>query len=196
MKQRIVQESTKLFLRKGFHGTTIKDITSAVDLTKGAIYWYFKSKDELLETILEEWERTFLDGLIGSNNAVTGTFLEKFKQYHKYSTEFAVNHRELCVVWATLTAEVAGSGLKPESRFRNVLDRYIEFVRTLIERGKGEHSVKEDLDSYILANVVIGMHNGILLQWYTKQGDVDGPQLAKAFRSVLLSGIALADRKI
>jgi AcrR family transcriptional regulator len=189
MKERIVQETTNLFLRKGFNGTTIKEITSAVGLTKGAIYWYFASKDELLETILDKWERTFLDGLIASDKAINGSFVEKFKQYHKYSTEFAVKHRELCVVWTTLTAEVAGSGLKAESRFRSVLDRYIEFVKGLIDKGKEEHAVKEELNSYILANVIIGMHNGILLQWYTKQGDVDGPQLARAFRSVLLSGI-------
>ena len=67
MKERIVNESATLFLHKGFQGTTIKDITDAVGLTKGAFYWYFKTKDDLLETILEEWEKTFLDGLIESD---------------------------------------------------------------------------------------------------------------------------------
>lgn len=56
MKDTIVKESAGLFLHNGFQGTTIKDITDAVDLTKGAFYWYFKTKDELLETILVEWE--------------------------------------------------------------------------------------------------------------------------------------------
>jgi AcrR family transcriptional regulator len=191
MREKIIEESTNLFLHKGFHGTTIKDITAAVNLTKGAIYWYFKSKDELLETILEEWEKAFLDGLIASNNEVDGNFLDKFRQYHKYSTEFAVKHRELCVVWTTLTAEIAGSGLKAEKKFRNVLERYVEFVKGLIETGKAEQTVKEDLDSYILANVIIGMHNGILLQWYTKHDDIEGPELARAFRSVLLSGMTI-----
>ena len=66
MRQRILTESIKLFLRKGFQGTTMEDITDAVNLTKGAIYWHFKSKDELVETILEEWEKTYLDGMIAS----------------------------------------------------------------------------------------------------------------------------------
>jgi AcrR family transcriptional regulator len=189
MKDKIVKESTSLFLHKGFQGTTIKDITDAVNLTKGAIYWYFKSKDELLETILETWEKAFLNDLITANSAVEGRFLDKFRQYHKYSTEFAVSHRELCVVWTTLAAEMAGSGLKAEKKFREVLERYIEFVKDLIEMGKAEGAVKEDLDTNVLANTIIGMHNGILLQWYTKQDDMGGPELARAFRTVLLSGM-------
>ncbi len=190
-RERILQESTKLFLHKGFQGTTIKDITDSVNLTKGAIYWYFQSKDELLEKIFEEWEQTFLDGLIASNNAVEGTFLEKFKQYHKYSTEYAVNHRELCVVWTTLAAEIAGSGFKVEKKFRDMLQKYIEFVKGLIELGKTEKAIKMEFDSNVLANVIIGMHNGILLQWYTKYDEVEGPEIARAFRDVLLFGMVV-----
>lgn len=191
MKDTIVKESTNLFLHKGFQGTTIKNITDAVHLTKGAFYWYFKTKDELLEAILEEWEKTFLNGLIASDDAVEGDFMERFRRYHKYATEYALKHRELCMVWTILAAEIAGSGLKAEKMFREVLEKYTQFVRGLIERGKAAHAVKEDLDSYVLANLIIAMHNGVLLQWYIKHGDVTGPQLAKAFRSVLLSGITV-----
>jgi hypothetical protein len=140
---------------------------------------------------LEEWEQTFLDGLIASNAEVAGKFLEKFKQYHKYSTEYAVRHRELCVVWTTLAAEIAGSGLKVEAKFRNVLQRYIEFVKGLIEIGKAEKVVKPEFDSNVLANVIIGMHNGILLQWYTKNDEIGGPQIARAFRDALLYGMVV-----
>lgn len=189
MRERILKESTKLFLHKGFHGTTIKDITSAVNLTKGAIYWYFQSKETLLETILEEWEQTFLDGLIASNNEVEGKFVDKFRQYHKYSTEYAVRHRELCVVWTILAADIAGSGRGVETKFRNILQRYIEFVKGLIERGKAEQVVRAEFDPNVLANVIIGMHNGILLQWYTKGDEVGGPEIARTFRDGLLNGI-------
>lgn len=189
MREKILEESIKLFLHKGFQGTTIKDITGSVNLTKGAIYWYFQSKEAILDTILEEWEQTFLDGLIASNNEVEGNFVAKFRQYHKYSTEYAVQHRELCMVWATLAAEIAGSGRRVETKFRNILQRYIEFVKGLIERGKAEQAVKVEFDSNVLANVIIGMHNGILLQWYTKGDEVAGSEIARTFRDGLLNGI-------
>jgi AcrR family transcriptional regulator len=47
-RRRQIQESAKkLFLRKGFRSTTIEDIAKEVELSTGAIYQYFKSKDEL-----------------------------------------------------------------------------------------------------------------------------------------------------
>ena len=56
-KERILGEGIKLFLQKGFRGTTIEDITDAVNITKGAFYWHFKSKNELLNTIIEKFEK-------------------------------------------------------------------------------------------------------------------------------------------
>jgi AcrR family transcriptional regulator len=189
MRQRIVGESMRLFVRKGFHGTTIKDIASAVNLTKGSIYWYFEGKDDLLEAILAEWEESFLNGLIAFMEGESGSFEERFRAYHKYCTEYAVSHRDLCVVWTILAAEIAGSGMKGEGKFRDLLERYLGFVRELIDEGKREGVVKAGLDSHVLANVILGIHDGVLLQWYMKQDDVTGHDLAMAYRTVLLAGI-------
>jgi AcrR family transcriptional regulator len=47
-RRRQIQESAKkLFLRKGFRSTTVEDIAKEAELSTGAIYQYFKSKDEL-----------------------------------------------------------------------------------------------------------------------------------------------------
>jgi AcrR family transcriptional regulator len=53
-------------LEKGYHGTSIDDITKAAGLTKGALYWHFRGKEDLLQKIVEEFEKRFLDGLIQS----------------------------------------------------------------------------------------------------------------------------------
>jgi hypothetical protein len=57
--------------------------------------------------------------------------------------------------------------------------------------GKTEKAIKMEFDSNVLANVIIGMHNGILLQWYTKYDEVEGPEIARAFRDVLLFGMVV-----
>lgn len=50
-KGNIVNQAIELFLEKGYHGTSIHDISKATRLTK-ALYWYFKSKEELLKRII------------------------------------------------------------------------------------------------------------------------------------------------
>lgn len=49
---RILEVSTRLFLEKGYYNTSVQDIIDELgDLTKGAIYHYFKSKDEIFDSI-------------------------------------------------------------------------------------------------------------------------------------------------
>jgi AcrR family transcriptional regulator len=186
MRKKILKESARLFLSKGFEGTSIKEIAEALQLTKGAIYWHFKSKNDLLETILDEFEKSFLNRLIATVEEVRGDYVDKFMRYHKYSTEFARNNRELCVVFVTLTGEMAGSGKELEKKINGIFERYHTFLCSLIEEGKREGSVRNEFETSVLADVIIGMHNGTLLQWHMKQSD--GAQFSRVFRRALMYG--------
>lgn len=51
-EERILQTAERLFLEKGYDHTTIQDIVDALgDLTKGAVYHHFKSKEEIMEAV-------------------------------------------------------------------------------------------------------------------------------------------------
>ena len=52
-RRRQIQEAAmKLFIKHGFNATTLEDIVKKVELTPGAIYRHFKSKDELFASLL------------------------------------------------------------------------------------------------------------------------------------------------
>lgn len=51
-EERILEAAERLFLEKGFEQTTIQDIVDALgDLTKGAVYHHFKSKEEIMDAV-------------------------------------------------------------------------------------------------------------------------------------------------
>ncbi|GGM32385.1 TetR family transcriptional regulator [Paraliobacillus quinghaiensis] len=52
-KQRIIEESMKLFAEKGYHATSIQEIAKRSEVSKGAFYLYFNSKEELTVGIFE-----------------------------------------------------------------------------------------------------------------------------------------------
>lgn len=54
LKKSIIHESLRLFSLKGFLGTSIQDILSAADTSKGGFYNHFKSKEDLFYQVLEE----------------------------------------------------------------------------------------------------------------------------------------------
>lgn len=56
-KERIVDEALTLFSVKGFKGTSVKNIAAAVGIKDSSLYKHFKSKREILETIVVEMRR-------------------------------------------------------------------------------------------------------------------------------------------
>lgn len=62
-RRRILDAATELFNERGYAGTSIRDITERLGMTKGALYYHFASKDELLYAMvapLLDAVRTFL----------------------------------------------------------------------------------------------------------------------------------------
>ena len=54
----ILSVSAKLFLQKGFDKTSMMDIATAAGISKGAIYHHFKSKDEIIKSVMEKQEQS------------------------------------------------------------------------------------------------------------------------------------------
>lgn len=189
VKDQILEKSIELFLHKGYNGTTIKDITDAVNITKGAFYWHFKSKEELLETIVSFYESSFTDTIIRAVQDFQGNFLAKMKYSHKWATEFAYNNRDLCVGFLTIASEMVGSGTIIEKKIKEIYVKYRNFIRELLELGKNEGYLRDDLNIDLVANVVNSIHNGTLLEWYINYDEIEGSSFALTYREVTLFGI-------
>ena len=53
-KERILDEALKLFAQSGYMGTSMNDIASKLGVTKAALYKHYKSKQEILDSIIEK----------------------------------------------------------------------------------------------------------------------------------------------
>lgn len=71
-RERIIEAANRLVYTKGFNQTSVSDVADAVGITKGNLHYHFKSKEELLEAIidfrktqiremLEQWNEEFPD---------------------------------------------------------------------------------------------------------------------------------------
>jgi AcrR family transcriptional regulator len=190
VKEAIIRESIKLFLAKGYRGTSVKEITGAVGIGRGTLYWYFKSKDEILMSIFNKWEKAFVDGLREAVNSRDGNFIAKYKAFHKFSTEFARDQRELAIVFNTLLNEIVGSHSPAETAAKAVHERYWRVLEGMLEEGKKEGTVNRNIDSLLYAHVIAASHTGMLVEWFVN-GEQDlavGP-FVRAFRDIILKSV-------
>jgi AcrR family transcriptional regulator len=188
---RILYQAMRIFLEKGYHGTSIDDITRAAKLTKGALYWHFHSKEDLLKRIIEEYEGRFLDGMIQAVNEVKGTILDKIERYFRYNAAFAYYNRELCVSFDTLAAELVGAHHGIEAEFRRIYKKYQNFLSNLMVQGKKERFFKKEIDENLSALVIIAFHVGILFQWSMNKDEIDGKAYVNMFKKIMLKGLMI-----
>ncbi|MBC9825439.1 TetR/AcrR family transcriptional regulator [Carnobacterium inhibens] len=93
-RKKILDVAEKLFLEKGYDGTSIQDIVDGLgNMTKGVIYHHFKSKFAILETIMDEAdEQPVLEQLRGRNGLekLQNILKDSFKSYRRQSIGYAV----------------------------------------------------------------------------------------------------------
>ena len=93
LKEKIILESLKLFSLKGFIGTSIHDILTAANTSKGGFYNHFNSKEDLFFQVLEEarriWREKNLKGLEDIENPIDKIkkFLENFRDLYLKDAE-------------------------------------------------------------------------------------------------------------
>ena len=65
MREAILATAAQLFTRQGVHGTSLGDIAVAANLSKGTLYYYYPTKDELVLTIAEGCLSHFTEIILG-----------------------------------------------------------------------------------------------------------------------------------
>ncbi len=63
-KKEIMETSLQLFLTKGYEDTSVNLIVETIGISKGAFYYYFKSKEDLLDAIIEQRNKDIIDQMI------------------------------------------------------------------------------------------------------------------------------------
>jgi len=187
-EKKIIQSALELFVRKGYHGTSINNITQKVGLTKGALYSHFSSKGELLLRIIDEYRLHFLDEMMRAVTEYQGDAIEKIHRAISFNSKFALENQDLCVFLTFLTTELSAD-VDFEPPLRNVYQEYQKFISQLIQRGIHQGLFKKDLDPDLTALSFMALHDGVLHQWVLNRSYIDGEQYVKTFRTVFMEGL-------
>ena len=99
-RQQLLSAARKLFVKKGFRGTTTDEIARKARLTKGALYHHFGCKEDILFALLEDLSAQYkraLEPLTGRRNISPMDIFEALLHTHK--SEDLAEFRNLIDVW-------------------------------------------------------------------------------------------------
>ena len=135
IRSRIVETSWKLFHDKGFGETTINDIIREAGISKGTFYYYFRSKDNMLDTLSDifdaEYKRLSAE-LDDEMNSFDKLVMINYK-VHSFIND-NIDYRLLGYLYSTQIIKDHSSSLLDRNRF------YFRLLEQIIEDGmkKGE----------------------------------------------------------
>ncbi|HOK02048.1 MAG TPA: TetR/AcrR family transcriptional regulator [Spirochaetota bacterium] len=163
-RQYIIEVASPIFNKKGYAGTSLRDITEETGLTKGAIYGNFNDKDDLalsaLEYNLGKISKIVFDETARYTNSCDKliSMAEAFKKNY----EFSVKMGGCPVVNAAVDSDDGNPLL------RQKVDRFIKkwkkFVTSIIDDGKEKREIKAEIDSNAFAMIFLSaLEGGVLL---------------------------------
>lgn len=182
--ERLIAAATRLFASQGYEATTVQEVVAEAGVTKGAMYHYFTSKDDLLYEIY--------------HRILTLQF-ERLKQFAEADgpIEERLRHAAIDVITTTakafddLTVVVRSMHLlepKKQRRVRSERRRYHELFRDMIEEGQRTGVFRGDVEADFVVDYFFGaVHH--LPTWYRPSGRVGGAELGDLYAGLLLEGL-------
>ena len=136
VRLRIVQAAENLFGQKGYNATSISDIVHDANVGRALIYYYFKDKRDLYETILQESGDRICD-VAKQALGTEGSTFERLKAFMVLFNKINIEHPNVRKMM--VRAEVEGT-ISMETHFKKHFDIVTGFLGQIIEQGmeKGE----------------------------------------------------------
>jgi len=178
----ILKSAAAAFRRRGYHGSTVEEIASALEMTKGSLYYYFRNKEEILY-FCHDYS---LDILLG--------VLEQARQSGR-SPDGQL--RALLQAFVhTIIDELRGTALTLDfqalsaSLLREIVakrDRFERGIRNILQDGM-DRGIFLQADPKLLTFAILGAVNWIP-RWYDPSGPAGSQQIAEAFADYLVGGL-------
>lgn len=187
-EKRIVQAALELFIRNGYHGTSINDITKKVGMTKGALYAHFGGKGDLLLRIIQEFNTQYIENMLDSVNMYPGNAIDKLNCAISFSSRFALENPDLCLFLTFLTTELS-TDVDFEPALKEVYSTYRKFISRLIGEGIRQGLIDKTMDPELAALTFMAIHDGVLHQWALNRDQIKGEDYVRTFRTIFMKGL-------
>lgn len=191
-KQKIILESFKLFTKKTYNDITFADIEEATGLSRGAILYHFKTKEQIF---LEVSERFLTDKHNKLPDIDTHKSLweniEKFisikKQQQVFFANIGILNASRAFIHIAVNAIIFSKDILDDILLRREWE--IEYWKTLLSIAMESGEIKKELDIDLYTQLLLNIFYGYSYTCMMNQNGIDIDFLLKQYRQLYLSMI-------
>src|SRR5713226_19632 len=160
-REKLATSAAALFQRFGYAGVSIRDITSSVDIPKGAFYNYFTNKEALASAVLSQHFDALLEPLIFGTQSATARLRDYFEAI--IPSREARSESPLLLV-CTLAAEGPALPSSLALKIAEGIRLWSDNVASLILLNQAEGQIDAKDNSNLLAAILINCRQGAAIR--------------------------------
>ena len=186
----VLKAALSVFSAKGYAAATLDDVAKAAKVTRGAIYWHFKSKADLYNTLTQELS-TRGATVVQQAIAEGGTLLEILRRVFVRQCALIEDDRE---ARAVMELALFKTGLDPElqagrKKQLEVGNALVEGIASAMQQGIAQGDLREDMDPVDMARAFIAFENGAIQLWLASPKAFSLKASAESFADILIAGL-------
>ena len=152
-RNEIIETAGKLFEEKGYEQTQVQDIVNEIGVAKGLFYYYFKSKDEVMEELADR----YADAIIDAVNKLIDKDISTFDKINRIFQIFIDSaEKKFGIFMGILNVK---NGITHERIFFNVGKKMVPLVTELILSGNDNGECNCSDPKFITEFLVSGLFN-------------------------------------
>jgi TetR/AcrR family transcriptional regulator, cholesterol catabolism regulator len=181
--EEILARAAELFYEKGYHATTIEDVARKVGMLKGSLYYYIRSKEDLLYELLLG---IIVKGVENASKAIDGIAdpTERLEKAVEAQIEHIIQNQTYVGLFLHEFNTLNG---KRQKRIQEEMLKYQKIFVDAIREGQKQGQFVE-ADTLLLTDAILGMTNWIY-RWYPGTRNPGLDNVKKAFISFIMNGI-------
>lgn len=176
--------AAKLFIKKGFNQTSMREISKATGITIGSLYDYIAKKEDILYLVFDVFHSTWINALKERDILEIGDPAEQLQTAFRQMQELVNGYREMVLLM------YAESKSLPKDFLKLTLAResgLIEFFEGILKRGVRQKVFQID-DPFFMANVIVYLLSLVPLRGWNLRQYSPG-QITQLLESMIWRGI-------
>lgn len=185
-KAQIINAAEDVFTQKGFNEARMDDIADETGLSKGTLYLYFKSKDDLITAILDRMFQFEFKQMADLNSANLSAADTIWKMTDILAKDILGFMRLAPIVYQFLA--LAFRNKYVQKALKKYINQYIDMITPIIEQGIKSGEFRK-VDAREVAIAISAIIEGTLLLWVYDRDLVEPEKHIRSGIKLLLEGV-------